>query len=79
MSKSKGKVSLLDKIEQAGNRLPHPVTLFVILAGIIMVLSAVFASLGLSVTYETINTQTQEVIINTVAARSLLDADGIRH
>jgi aminobenzoyl-glutamate transport protein len=79
MSKTKGKVSLLDKIEQAGNRLPHPVTLFVILAGIIMVLSAVFASLGLSVTYETINTQTQEVIINTVAARSLLDADGIRH
>ncbi|MBS3991563.1 MAG: AbgT family transporter [Erysipelothrix sp.] len=79
MSNKQGKKSLLDRIEQAGNRLPHPVTMFVILAGFIVLISALLAQLGISVTYETINTQTQEVVVNTVLARSLLDADGIRH
>lgn len=79
MSSKQGKFSLLDRIEQAGNRLPHPVTMFMILAGIIAIASVFLSQFGISVTYETVNTQTQEVIINTVLARSLLDADGIRH
>ena len=78
MSK-KTKLTWLDRIEAAGNRLPHPITLFVILTGIIVGISALLAQLGVSVSYETINTQTQEVVLNTVIARSLLDADGIRH
>jgi len=79
MSSKQGKLSLLDRIEQAGNRLPHPITIFIFLAGIIAIVSVFLAQLGISVTYETVNTQTQEVLINTVLARSLLDADGIRH
>jgi len=78
MSK-KPQLTWLDRIEAAGNRLPHPITLFVILTGIIVGISALLAQLGVSVSYETINTQTQEVVLNTVIARSLLDADGIRH
>lgn len=76
---NKTKLTWLDRIEAAGNRLPHPITLFVILTGIIVGISALLAQLGVSVSYETINTQTQEVVLNTVIARSLLDADGIRH
>ncbi len=79
MEKKKGINSFLDKVEKSGNRLPHPVTLFVFLAVAIVLLSAVFESMGVSVTYEMINAQTQEVITNTVVARSLLAADGIRH
>lgn len=79
MEKKKGITTFLDKVEKAGNRLPHPVTLFVFLAVAIVLVSALFESMGVSVTYDFINAQTQEVMTNTVVARSLLAADGIRH
>ena len=79
MSQHTKRTSLLDRIEIAGNRLPHPVTMFMTLTAIIIVLSAVFAFFDVSVTFDSINTQTQEVITNTIVARSLLAADGIRH
>lgn len=41
--------SLLNGIEIAGNKLPHPATLFAILAAIVVVLSWMFSRMGLSV------------------------------
>ncbi|WP_077620678.1 AbgT family transporter [Bacillus sinesaloumensis] len=39
----------LDGIERVGNKLPHPVTLFAIFALVVLVLSALFAKMGLKV------------------------------
>ncbi|MTI49606.1 AbgT family transporter [Sporosalibacterium faouarense] len=62
--------SFLGVVETAGNRLPHPVTLFAIFAAGIVVLSFILSKLGVSATHpitdETIN------VIN------LLSKDGIR-
>lgn len=60
----------LDAIERVGNRLPDPVTLFVILTVLVMLGSAVAAQFGLSVT----KPGSDEVI----RAVSLLSADSLR-
>lgn len=39
----------LDRIEFIGNKLPHPVTLFALLALLVLILSAVFSQFGISV------------------------------
>ena len=41
----------LGVIERAGNVLPHPATLFVILAAVVLILSAITAALGVSVSH----------------------------
>jgi aminobenzoyl-glutamate transport protein len=69
---------ILDAVERVGNKVPHPVIIFVILMGIVIVLSHVFYMLGLSVSYQAINPETHEVEDKTTAARSLLTVDGIR-
>ena len=69
---------ILDAVERVGNRVPHPVIIFVILIGIVIVLSHIFYMLGLSVSYQVINPETHEVEDATTAARSLLTVDGIR-
>ncbi len=38
----------LDRIESVGNKLPHPATLFLVLAALVLVLSAVLASIDLT-------------------------------
>lgn len=43
---------LLDGIERAGNRVPHPAVIFLALIGLVIVLSAVLAWVGVSVTYQ---------------------------
>lgn len=43
--------ALLDLIERVGNRLPNPVTLFVILAVVVLIASALASGLGLSVAH----------------------------
>ena len=40
--------SILDSIERVGNKLPHPATLFFIMAVIVAVISAIGAGLNLS-------------------------------
>lgn len=42
---------LLKYVERAGNALPHPVTLFVLLAAVVLLLSAAGSALGLSVVH----------------------------
>ena len=69
---------MLDLVERVGNRVPHPVIIFVILIGIVIVLSHLFYMLGLSVSYQRINPETHEVEDITTVARSLLTVDGIR-
>ena len=69
---------VLDVVEHVGNKVPHPVIIFVILIGVVIVLSHVFYMLGLSVSYQVINPETHEVEDATTVARSLLTIDGIR-
>ena len=69
---------VLDGIEVAGNKVPHPVIIFLILIAFIMVLSAIFQAAGSTVTFEQAQIGAEEPITVTVAAQSLLDADGLR-
>lgn len=68
---------MLGGIEKAGNRLPHPITLFGIFALAIVVISAICAFFGVSATGELIDTKTMELKEQTVTAVSLLSRDGI--
>ena len=43
------KKGFLNMVERVGNKLPHPATIFVILCGIIVLLSALLANMGVSV------------------------------
>ncbi len=65
---------LLDIVECTGNVLPHPVTLFVIFGGLVLILSAVASRLGLAVTLTRVDGS-----LDTVEATSLLSAEGIRY
>lgn len=69
---------VLDIVEKVGNRVPHPVVIFLILIAIVLVLSHVLFLSGASVTYQVINPETHEVESTTTAARSLLTASGLR-
>lgn len=61
---------LLDTIEWAGNRLPDPATLFVILCAAVVLLSAAVASTGWSVEHPSTGER--------VSAVSLMNGDGLR-
>lgn len=69
---------ILDVVEAVGNKVPHPVIIFLILIAIVLVLSHILFLTGASVTYQVINPETHEVETATTAARSLLTASGIR-
>ncbi len=69
---------LLNMVERAGNKVPHPAVLFFLLMVLVIVLSVVLQWRGVSVSYERINSQTHEVETATTGVRSLLSADGVR-
>src|SRR5688572_2326922 len=69
---------MLDTIERVGNKVPHPAVIFVMLIGIVIVLSHIFYMFGASVTFEAINPDTDELEEITTAAQSLMTADGLR-
>ncbi len=69
---------IIDGIEAVGNKVPHPAVMFLLLSGVVIVLSHLFYLLGASVSYEAINPQTHQLEQQTVAVRSLLTAEGIR-
>jgi aminobenzoyl-glutamate transport protein len=69
---------MLDVVERVGNKVPHPVVIFVMLIGIVILLSHVFYLMGASATYQAINPETHEVEDITTSAQSLLTADGFR-
>ncbi len=68
----------LDRIEKVGNSLPHPATIFFILAIAVAVISMFAEKAGVSVTYEIYNAKTKEMVETTVKAVSVLSVDGIR-
>lgn len=63
-------MNVLDRVERIGNRLPDPVSIFVGLAVVVAVASAVVAGMGLSVTHP--------VTGDVVRAVDLLTAEGLR-
>ena len=69
---------VLDWVERVGNRVPHPVMIFVYLIGFIVVLSAVLAALGAGVSYQAYDAASGDIVTMTTMARSLLTSDGIR-
>jgi aminobenzoyl-glutamate transport protein len=69
---------LLDGVEIVGNKVPHPAVLFLVLCGIVIVLSHVFHLLGTSVTYQVVDPATHEIKSATAVVNSLLTTDGIR-
>jgi aminobenzoyl-glutamate transport protein len=69
---------LLDGVETVGNKVPHPAVIFLVLMGVVVLLSHVFYLMGTSVSYQRINPQTHAIEDLTAAVKSLLTADGIR-
>ena len=61
----------LDRVERAGNRLPHPFMIFVYLAFFVVVISWVVSLFGVTVE--------EPASGDTVAVESLISADGIRY
>ncbi|MGM0573468.1 MAG: AbgT family transporter [Bacteroidota bacterium] len=63
---------ILNKIEVVGNKLPQPVTLFAILIGIVLILSAIFGTLGVQAEHPSPDVE------EPIKAVNLLTADGIQ-
>ena len=70
MSSQSIPLRILNHIEVVGNRLPHPTLLFIILAGLVLLISALASMADLSV----IHPQTNE----SIAVVNLLSAEGIQ-
>ena len=71
--------SFLDVVERVGNIVPHPVVIFLILIGIVIVLSAILGAFGTSVTFETHQPGDQQGRdLDHRAAKPARSADGIR-
>jgi len=69
---------ILDVVEAVGNKVPHPVIIFLILIAVVFVISHVLHLAGASVTYQIINPDTHKIETATTTARSLLTTSGIR-
>lgn len=67
---------MLDMVEKVGNKLPHPVTLFIIFSFIVIIISAIAEAAGLSVVYDKF--VDGELVPVTVEAVSLLNGEGLR-
>ncbi len=68
---------MLDKIEVAGNKLPHPVTMFFGLAIFVLILSAIGSAFGWSATGEVLNRTAGVVEEQTITVTNLLNTDGL--
>ncbi len=62
---------LIRATERIGNRLPHPFTVFLLLIGVVGILSVILSWLGVSVSYLTIDSQTGQEVASTVRVTSL--------
>lgn len=72
------KKGLLGKIAVVANKLPHPVTIFIIFSITIAILSVFLSKMGVSVEIETINRSTKAIELQTFAVKNLLNSEGIR-
>lgn len=69
----------LNGIELVGNRLPHPITMFALLAAAVVLISGICAMLGVSATGEMIDSKTMEVSEQTVSVVSLMNREGFAY
>src|SRR5262245_5874330 len=69
---------VLDVVEKVGNKVPHPVVIFLILIAIVIVLSAILDLAGARASYQQINPETHQVEESSVTVRSLLTTEGFR-
>ncbi|WP_163580896.1 AbgT family transporter [Gracilibacillus saliphilus] len=72
-------VKLLNIIEKFGNKLPHPVTIFILFTLAVIGLSHILYIMDVSVSFEGVNNETMETEMLTVQAVSLLTSEGIAH
>lgn len=68
----------LNFIEKGGNKLPHPVTLFVIIAFLVVIFSAILSAAGTSVELARMDGATGTVDKVQVFANNLLSEEGVR-
>ncbi|XVK96929.1 AbgT family transporter [Staphylococcus nepalensis] len=69
----------LSKIEYLGNKLPHPVTIFLIFTVILFILSHILYTLDITVDFKDINPDNNKVESQTIHVISLLTSSGISH
>lgn len=67
---------LLNYVERAGNKLPHPIALFALLTLGVILLSSLLSSMDVSATGELINRATGKVEMQTIKVISLLNTKG---
>lgn len=78
-SKPSKSIRILNFIEEKGNKLPHPITIFVLFTLTVIVLSHILYLFDVGVTFEGINDETMETEQLNVKAVSLLLPDGIAY
>lgn len=69
---------MLDIVEAAGNRVPHPAVIFLLLIAVVVVVSHIMEMANASVSFQVLNQETDQLEAETSVARSLLSSDGIR-
>ena len=73
-----GMQRFLDVIERVGNRVPHPVVIFLVLIAAVIVLSHVLHLTGTAVAFQVVNWETHAIEYATASVNSLLTVDGLR-
>ena len=66
-------------IERVGNYLPHPFFLFIILIGVLFVLSFILHQTGLQTTVTTFDPETDRQVVDTVSVVNLVDRQVFQH
>lgn len=83
MNKSENKLKnsnrFLDFIEKVGNKLPNPATIFVILSIFTMLLSLILSINNVSVTFDSIDSKTNEITTKTVEVVNLLSKESLQN
>ncbi|MGL5970590.1 MAG: AbgT family transporter, partial [Cetobacterium sp.] len=69
----------LNVVEKGGNALPHPATLFGILAILVIIISGIGGMLGWSVDFVGINRKTMKTEEMVIVTKSLMTKDGINY
>lgn len=69
----------LNALERAGNRLPHPITMFVLLTAAVVFISGVCVMLGVSASGEMIDSATMEMKEQQIEVVSLLNREGLTY
>jgi len=72
-------IRLLNFIEEKGNKLPHPVTIFMIFTLMVIAASHILYLMGSGVRFEGVNNETGQIEMLTVKAVSLLVPEGIAY